>query len=191
MGTYYQSDTAEAQTWDANITSAGQRALDTATATPATVTVSVPNDGVPNPRVSFIGPTNTPGTTDWSTSYAVQYEVTASTSLTYVIGLARLNSDGSVWRNYLLQLSGQTGTGLKSTSGAGTPNASGSRASTDRIAATVQATNSDMMAAQNLSLQVNTSDSYVTVPWTVGAPADPLPRFAHTALQAVHRASSW
>lgn len=173
MGTYIQRDTDEAQGW---ISADNENTLSASTGSSTTETVNVPASAASQNCWAFIAPEGE-GATDWTTTgYGGQLDVTAAgADLTYAARYTRVSSDGATARNFdgTALASTTSGTGLKpfgtSTWAAG--NGDAARATTDRMAIRVPCSNASMMDAEALTLRLNTTDSYVTVPWTVAGAA--------------------
>lgn len=181
MGTYYLRDTAPSNVGSETAITTGE--LSASTGIPTNVTASLP--ALFNGQAfGFYTPEASPGATAWSVAagsntYTVQIDIQAApASGTYSFSANRRTPTGGPVATVSLLPSGMSGTGLKSASGTGTLAGSDNA---DRFAVRSTAANSDMMSAANLTFQVNTVDSYVTVPWTVGgggpaATSDPPPR---------------
>lgn len=157
--TYIQRDIAS----DLDTAAPSDWKLSTATGTAATVTVSVPTQDAMADRHAFITDAGVPGLTDWSGTHAGQYDVTSATNLTHQPFISAVTAAGSFVT--LIIGTSSTGTGLFTVSNT---DVYAGRATTDRYALRIRASNANMMAAESLTLRVNTADSYVTAPWTAG-----------------------
>lgn len=187
--TYYQRDTTRAV---GNRTSEHERALETSTATSATITSTVAATALSYDGFCFTA-TSGGGATDWpSGTYGTSYDVTAAgASLTYEFTVRRVSADYATTRESLFFGSVSSGVGIKTTSPSGSFfNTSGSRASTDVVQTGLILANSNMMSSEALTLRVNTADSYVLAPWG-GAAATDRPTARHSYMPAVHRAAVW
>lgn len=168
--TYYQRDTARAVGYT---TRPQELALEATTATQADVSASIAASASLVGAFAFTTDAGIPNqaAAAWAGSFTAQINVISATSLTYSIVLSRVSSDATTVNAQLFPLSNATGTGLKSGSVNSTGNLFATGATTaSRFAVGVgDVSNSDMMSAQNLTLRLNTTDSYVTVPWSSGS----------------------
>lgn len=143
----------------------------------ASVAASAANVGA----FQFTTTTGEPGQTEanWSGLYSLQLTVVSATSLTYRVHLDRFNSDASVGEGTIEQiLASTTGTGIKTASLTPTSGFSAAATTASRFGLYFEVSSSDMMSAQNLSLTANTlTDSFITAPWTAGAPPAERPRW--------------
>jgi hypothetical protein len=183
--TYYQRDTNRAVGYDAT---AFEKALETATATAASLSTSIAALG--SAEWVFTAATG-PGVLDWTTpGFGIGFDVTAlGATTTFLVIIRRISADFATHLTNQTVASGQTGTGLKTyTVDFTNANGPAGRAITDTVAISFNASNGNMMSAETTTLQVNTVNSYLTVPWDLGPKLAPRP---FTKLQAVNRASTY
>lgn len=183
MARYYQRTTNEA----VGYTSATfEHQLLTTTSSAEIESVSIPSLASGVPCFTFIVATG-PGVADWpASSYAAQIDVTSATSISIEVRFHRVSSDAATHRYGFGPLP-VTGTGLKSFTGNGTYNSPATRTASDRFVFEVRGTSTDMMSAQALALRLNTTDSYVDLPWDVGDAGGLSPPVAPQARRRQHR----
>lgn len=169
MGTYYQSSTASGLTLSGFTRMQVNNILDPATAGVTTVTASIAASAgsfpSTNPDIVFV--IAGPATLNWGSGYTAQVDVVSDTSLTVTPTTHRRKSSDNTALRSGGSGSSFTGTGLKTWTATSDLDGAAGASTTDNFMFVLGAANGDMMAAQNLTLNVNTVDAYVTVPWTV------------------------
>lgn len=171
MGFYYQRNTTNHPAELGSTVVLSRTDLTEGTATAGTVSISIPS--LVTRYFSFFTAPNIPNLATWSGTFNVQINVSAiggSVTIDSASGsqtrLDRLTSGGGtlnitspsfIW-------SSTSGTGLKTASVSWTT----TNATSDRLRCVIGGNNSNMMSNEDLTLGVNTTDSYLEVPWAVG-----------------------
>lgn len=199
--TYYLRNTARTFAAD---TYSVEYAMEQTQGSSAAITYNVAASAAAAKAWVFSGPANEPNLSDWPSSagqnYILSFDVTAMpASLSCAVRFNRYSSGGTTSRGTIASVFSDfftyTGTGIKtstldSTAATFTINGDGARAASDIPVVRFLPSNSDMMTAYDMTINVNDADSYFQAPWTMTS-ADPVPKFRTRALQAVARSSNW
>ena len=171
--TWYATSTLNVA--DATVAATYEKGLDTsASGANTSLSQSVPANTTNTNYWTFAAPAAT-GLTDWTTAgYDIQFNVnTCGSTNTYRPALGRRSTQGGSARTGSFTGASLTGTGLKSwlAQTYTNANADASRATTDYLSLVLQANNTSTMSAASVAITVDTTDSYITIPDTVGGGA--------------------